>query len=196
MPDLTGLTEAEAQSRAKLYDLQLVVERAATYKQPKGKVFDQFPYKAKDLVSRGDKVTIFVSTGYPPEAKEVTVSRTISPAVRGKESTVKIVYSDARGDNIEGPTRTITDAQTFDVHLVLSPEKDGTIQYFVDGKRVDIYTVPYKEFNNPNPPQGNAPGNAPAQGSGGNSGNNAGAATTQGTGTNDSGDSANAGGRR
>ncbi len=144
MEDLSGLTEIEATSKATTLDLKPVVEKAPTYKQPKGKVFDQFPFKNKDLVSKGQEIKIFVSSGYPPEAKEVTKSRTISPAVKGKESTVKIVFSDARGDNIDWGSRKITDAQSFDVNLVLSPEKDGTIQYFVDGNRIDMETVPYK----------------------------------------------------
>lgn len=158
MPDLSGLTETEATSKATLLGLNKpTVEKAATYKQPKGKVFDQFPFKYKDLVSKGADIKIFVSTGYPPEAKEKTISKTISPAVKGKESTIKIIYSDARGDNIEWGQRKISDAQTFDVALVLSPEKDGTIQYFVDGGRVDLVPVPYNEKPTNSPTPGTTP---------------------------------------
>ncbi|WP_176594935.1 Stk1 family PASTA domain-containing Ser/Thr kinase [Paenibacillus koleovorans] len=145
MPNLSGMTETEASSAVVLLDLKPLIERAPTYKQQKGKVFDQFPFKFNDLVSKGQEIKIFVSNGYPPEAKERTVSRPISPAVKGKESTIRIVYSDARGDNIEWASRKITDTQTFDVVLVLSPEKDGTIQYFVDGARIDLQTVPYND---------------------------------------------------
>lgn len=143
MPDLSGMTETEATSKARLLELKPTVEKAATYKQSKGKVFDQFPFRNKDLVTKGADIKIFVSAGYPPEAKEVTKSRTISPATKGKESTVRILYSDARGDNIEWVQRKISDSQTFDVTLVLSPDKDGSIQYFVDGSRVDIESVLY-----------------------------------------------------
>ncbi|MDF2668145.1 MAG: serine/threonine protein kinase [Paenibacillus sp.] len=155
MEDLSGLTEIEAKAKAATLDLVPIVESAATYKQPKGKVFDQFPFKNKDLVTKGEKITIFVSSGYPPEAKPVTQSLTISPAVKGKESTVKIVISDARYDNMDWGSYKITDTQSFDVNLVLSPEKDGTVQYFVDGNRKDIIPVLYRQVasatNSPTP---------------------------------------------
>ncbi|MDF2715022.1 MAG: serine/threonine protein kinase [Paenibacillus sp.] len=144
MPDLIGLTEAEAQSRAKLNDLKLIVEQGGTFKQPKGKVYDQFPYKPKDPVNPGAEVKIFVSTGYPADAKELTVSKVIPPAEKGKESTIEIIYSDARGNDIKwGNPRKITETQTFDVPLVLSPGKEGSITYIRDGKIYDVDTVPY-----------------------------------------------------
>ncbi|GAA3407048.1 Stk1 family PASTA domain-containing Ser/Thr kinase [Paenibacillus hodogayensis] len=158
MPDLTGMTEVEAQSRAKLNDFKLTVQREATYKGPKGQIYDQFPYKSGELVSPGAEIKVFVSTGYPANAKEVTASKVIEPAEKGKESTVEIIYSDARGDDIKGTTRKIKDAQTFEVQLVLSPEKDGSITYKVDGKRLDVDTIPYDEKKSVNPPAGGSGG--------------------------------------
>lgn len=144
MPNLIGLTEAEAQSRAKMNDLELIVQQGSTYKQPRGKIYDQFPYKPDNLVSAGEKVTIFVSTGYPADAKEVIFTKVISPAEKGKESTIEIIYSDARGENISwGAPRKITEAQTFEVQLVLEPDMDGSITFKRDGKLIDIDTVPY-----------------------------------------------------
>lgn len=185
MPDLIGLTEAEAQSRAKLNDLKLIVEQAGTYKQPRGKVYDQFPFKPKDNVSPGAEVKIFVSTGYPADAKEVTVSKVIPPAEKGKESTIEIIYSDARGDEIKwGNPRKITDTQTFDIQLVLSPGKDGSITYMRDGKRYDVDTVPY------NGKTSSSAGNNAGQqqqggtGSGTGAGSGTGGATGATTGTN------------
>ncbi|PYI54345.1 Stk1 family PASTA domain-containing Ser/Thr kinase [Paenibacillus flagellatus] len=187
MPELIGKTQAEAEALAKRFDLKVVTEQAPTFKQPKGKVFDQFPFKPNDPVTPGAEVKIFVSSGYPANAKEVTVSKVLSPAEKGKESTIKIVYSDARGDNIEwGSPRKITDTQTFDVQLVLSPDKDGSVAYYRDGNRVDIDTVPYAGKTTTNPGTGGgttAPGGGTQQPGGQKPGTGTGTGTSTGTST-------------
>lgn len=185
MPNLIGSTEAEAQAIAQKFDLKLIVDKRPTFRQPANKVFDQFPYKENDPVTPGAEVTIYVSTGYPETARETVVSLEIAPATPGKESTIEIRYSDATGDNISWGTRKIKEPQTFDVKLVLSPDKDGTVEYFRDGNRIDIRTRTYEEVAGTGPKKDNGGKQQnPPQGGGGNrstsssSGNAGGAAQT------------------
>ncbi|MDF2722572.1 MAG: serine/threonine protein kinase [Paenibacillus sp.] len=167
MPSLIGMTEAVAQTRAKMLDLKLVVQQKETFRQPRGQVFDQYPYKVGDPVTPGAEVTILVSTGYPATAKEITVTKVIAPAERGKESTIEISYSDARGENIKMEPRKITVEQTFEVKLVLDKDKDGTITYTRDGKKLDVETIPYSGKTATSPSIGGQQGPAgPQQGAG------------------------------
>jgi serine/threonine-protein kinase len=159
MPNLIGLSEEAAEAQATLHDLKLEVQYGPSYKQPKGLIFLQHPYNAKDLVAAGTKVTVYVSTGPPPEAKSVIFRRVLGPAQQGKESTISIKYSDATGDNIDWGSRKIKEPQTFMVNMILSPEKDGTVEIFRDGERLDVFTVPYKEAE-PNQSGGTQPSSA------------------------------------
>lgn len=197
MPDLVGMKQVEAEARAKLNDFKLTVQEGPSFKAPKGNVYDQFPYKAGELVTPGAEIKIFVSTGYPADAKTLTVSKVIEPAQKGKESTIEIIYSDARGDDIKGVTRKIKEAQSFDVQLVLSPDKDGSITYKRDGERLDVATVPYSGKTS-NSPTGGSGGTTTGSGTntgtggqqqGGSGGTSGGTGTTSSTSTNPTGSS-------
>ncbi|WP_282941726.1 Stk1 family PASTA domain-containing Ser/Thr kinase [Paenibacillus sp. RC67] len=150
MPDLVGLTEAEAKSKITVNNLKLAADGITyetSYKQPKGKVITQFPYKYKEEVPPGTEIKLIISSGYPEEAGPMTVTVPIKPAKEGKASTVKIILSDAAYDNFDYKTLTnVTKATTTDVNLVLSPDKDATIIIKQDNIVADMITVTYQDF--------------------------------------------------
>lgn len=158
MPNLIGLTEAVAQSRVKAHDFVLKVEHKPTFKKPKGQVFEQFPYSPGMPVTPGAEITIFVSTGFPPDALVKIVTKRIEPAVPGKESTIEIIYSDATGNDIKMEPRKITQAQTFEIKVVVTEDKLGSITYMRDGKPIDVDTVSYLGNAPTGPTTGNTGG--------------------------------------
>ncbi len=148
MPNLIDKAETQAlaeleKNNLKLKDGKVIYE--PSYTVPSGKVFKQFPAEKNEMVSEGTEVTLWVSSGYPPDAKEVPWTVTVSPAMEGQESTIKIVYSDARGDNLEWETRKIRAMTTFPITLILAPGKDGQITVYRDGQFVDSTPVPYED---------------------------------------------------
>lgn len=148
MPDLIGKTVDEAKAIAMRNDFEVKVIERPTYKKPEGRIFDQFPYKVNQLVDPGAEVDIYVSTGFPPEAKRVTYSIDIPPVEKGKDSKIDITFSDATGDGQNWGSRTIFESQKFDIVLVLSEEKDGTVDVRRNGERLDLYTISYKSVEN------------------------------------------------
>ncbi|MDG0812340.1 hypothetical protein [Cohnella rhizosphaerae] len=118
----------------------------------------------------GTEVTIWISSGYPADAKEKTWNVTVSPAVEGKTSTIKILLTDARGDS-EWGTKKIKTSQTFPINLVLSPDKEGQITVYRDDQFLDRIKVPYADVEQtpdptPTPPEETPtpPADTPADG--------------------------------
>lgn len=147
MPNLIGYTENEAMAIATRNNLNLPkanVKLEPSY-SPKGKVFKQWPYEPNDPVAENSEITIYISSGLPEDALSYTYNVTVSPTVLGQESTIKIVYSDARGDNIEWGTKKLSDTQTFPIALVLSPKKDGVVTVYRDDQLVDSVSITYTD---------------------------------------------------
>lgn len=158
MPNLLNKTENQARAELEKYNLKLKdgkVIYEPHFTVPEGIVFKQFPAEENESASAGMEVTLWVSSGIPPEAKEVTWNMTESPAVDGQESTIRIVISDARGDNVEAGVYKIKAMTTIPVKLILMPDKDGKITVYRDGKFIESTPVPYeyKPALNPEPPQ-------------------------------------------
>jgi serine/threonine-protein kinase len=153
VPNLKGITKDEAVSR--LLKSNLKVGAAGVIEQPnytfdKGIVFEQSPL-ADTEVDKNSEVKIFVSSGYPNDTRVELVELVVSPATAGKTSDVKIVYSDARGDNIVWGTRTISQNTVFPVKIVMSPSKNGLIEIFRDQQMIDGREVFYNKGDEPLP---------------------------------------------
>lgn len=152
MPDLVGLSEAEARSRIAVSNLKLAKDGISvepSYKQPKGKVIKQFPYEYNDEVSRGEEIGLIISSGLPSDAGPMTIQVPIKPLKEGTPSTVKILLSDATNDNTPVEYKTIpnvTKATTTEVKLVLAPDKTATIQIKADNSLTDLLTVTYQDY--------------------------------------------------
>jgi serine/threonine-protein kinase len=148
MPELIGKTEIEAKAIIEKYNLKLPADKILKEPSyfPINKVFKQFPADKNELVTPGSEVTIWISSGYPPDSIKRDYSVQVSPVVEGKMSTILIKYSDARGDNIEMKPQQISTTTSFPVTLILSPNKDGLITVFVDGQFYASEPVPYADI--------------------------------------------------
>ncbi|MEO2211917.1 Stk1 family PASTA domain-containing Ser/Thr kinase [Paenibacillus amylolyticus] len=149
MPDLKNLTRSEAEEKLKSAGLELAqVQEEPSYTIEKGKVTQQWPVEAGTEVSPGDKITIFISTGYPPEALQYPFNINVSPKEEGKNSKIRITYEDARGKNQEWGTRTVNSTQTLTIPLVLAPNENGAVSVYRDGQFLDTYLVSYSDAKN------------------------------------------------
>ncbi|MWC26713.1 Stk1 family PASTA domain-containing Ser/Thr kinase [Paenibacillus sp. MMS18-CY102] len=151
MPDLVGKKEAEAkvllsQQGLKLSDDNIV--REPSY-EPEGTVLAQFPYEKGAQVGKGAEVSITVSSGLPSDAIQRKLPIVISPAQAGHSSEIRIVYSDATGENIEWGKRKIKDTQRFTIKVIVAPNKDAMVMVFRDGLLVDSFPVTYDSAEEP-----------------------------------------------
>jgi serine/threonine-protein kinase len=149
MPDLVGMTEAEAKAKINALGLKLPADgitRDKNYKQPKGKVIVQFPFKFNQDVAPGSQITLVISDGLPPEAGPMDVKVPVKPAVDGKSSVYSIVVSDAQYDNFEYKTDTVTKETTVNVKIVVSPDSKAVILVKIDGKLVNSITRTYQDY--------------------------------------------------
>lgn len=150
MPDLKNHTRNEAEQLIKSAGLVLAqVQEESSYTVERGKVTQQWPVEAGTDVKPGDKITIFISTGYPPEALEYSFNINVSPKEEGKNSKIRITFEDARGKNQEWGTRTIKQShQALTIPLVLAPNENGAVSVYRDGQFLDTYVVTYAEAKN------------------------------------------------
>lgn len=165
MPDLIGKTESEA--KALLEGAKLVlgdVKEESSFTVDKGKVTKTWAYEAGAPVPPGTAITIYLSTGYPPEALNYTFNVPVAPAEDGKKSKIRIEFVDARnnGEKQDWGTRTIGKTQVLSVNLVLAPNKDGSVIVTRDGVLLDTYVIPYIDAKNgtvqePEPPAAPTP---------------------------------------
>jgi len=152
MPNLIGETEDAAKAIIQSKGLKLAAESGGVKREPsyfpKGEVFKQWPYEPKDKVEPNSEVMIYVSSGYPPEAIEYTFNLPIAPVEEGKQSSIRIEYSDARGEKIDWGTQKISHVQTFAIDLVLAPNKDGVVTVYRNKEFLDSYPVSYFDAKN------------------------------------------------
>ncbi|GGF87770.1 Stk1 family PASTA domain-containing Ser/Thr kinase [Paenibacillus aceti] len=180
MPKLTGLTQDEALKAIEGAGLKLAkdgIKQKSSYEVKAGEVMEQWPFPEGHDVAPNSDVTIFVSSGYPPEAIEYTFEFPVVPATDGEKSKIRIIYADARGENREGDTRTISKPQYMSVDLVLAPNKDGFVNVYCDGALTN-YTISYIDakqgtvpvpsmpVTNPNPDDSNTDSNDGNNGNG------------------------------
>ncbi|WP_110932281.1 Stk1 family PASTA domain-containing Ser/Thr kinase [Paenibacillus bouchesdurhonensis] len=146
MPTLIGLKQEEAEAKIKELGLKLAkdgIKTEPSFESEAGEVINQWPFAPNSLATPGTEMVLTVSSGYPPEAIKYTFEVPAAPVEEGKNSKIRIVYGDARGDNKEWGTKTINTTQTFSVDLVLAPNKNGAVSVIRDGELFDTYLVSY-----------------------------------------------------
>jgi beta-lactam-binding protein with PASTA domain len=144
MPNLIGLKESVAMATLTTNDLVLGEIRPQTsYDVEPGIVFKQWPFEPGADVRPGESIDIYVSSGYPKEAKVVYDEFNITSRPDGVPSEVVIVVSDARGDNIEVHRETLHKSTDFKVKVVLSPQKNAFVQAHQDGNIVYSRKIVY-----------------------------------------------------
>lgn len=145
MPNLIGMTKDVALATIESAGLKLakdgIIEEESY--RPAGEVINQSPYEPNDPVTKGAEVRIYVSSGYPPEALKYTFNLPIAPSQEGKDSNIRIVVTDARGEDQDMGSKTISTTQVFAVELVLAPNINGVVKVYRDGKYFDAYPVSY-----------------------------------------------------
>ncbi|QHT61823.1 Stk1 family PASTA domain-containing Ser/Thr kinase [Paenibacillus lycopersici] len=147
MPKVVDKMESAA--IAQLRSLGLTVNDAdivyePSYK-PKGTVTAQYPYDPDAEVAKGAAITLTVSSGLPDDALTYTFNMVISPAQAGKTSEIRIVYSDATGENIEWGKRNIKDTQQFSVNVTLAPNTEAKVTIIRDKQPVDSFAKTYED---------------------------------------------------
>ncbi|AIQ12680.1 Stk1 family PASTA domain-containing Ser/Thr kinase [Paenibacillus durus] len=170
MPDLTGLSESEAKAKLEELGLELGdVKRESSFSIEKGKITKQWPYEKGAAAQPGEKITLYISDGYPPEALEYTFNLPVSPVQEGKKTKIRIEFVDARnnGEKQDWGTRTISKTQVLSVNLILAPNKEGAVMVYQDGEFFDTYSVSYMDAKNgtvpiPEPSPVNPPSPSPA----------------------------------
>ncbi|CAM3948141.1 Stk1 family PASTA domain-containing Ser/Thr kinase [Paenibacillus alkaliterrae] len=149
MPNLIGNSLDEAKDLIKASELVLKdadILYEPSYLHQKDYVISQHPYEPKDQAAKGSKISISVSSGPPKDAKEHQFNIVISPAEAGKTSEIRIVYSDARGEDIEWDKRQITSTQTFPVTVVLAPDTEARVTVYRDNQFIDTKSISYEEL--------------------------------------------------
>ncbi|MGG4219666.1 Stk1 family PASTA domain-containing Ser/Thr kinase [Paenibacillus jamilae] len=198
MPNLVGMTQSQAENEVKKAGLKVgSIKEESSYEQDKGKVTKQWPSEAGSDLPPNTEITFYVSTGYPPEAITLPFNVPVAPKEEGKNSKIRITYTDARGENQEWGSRTINTTQVFTINLLMAPNKDSVVSVFRDGAFVDTYPVSYIDAKNGTvtmpqiaPPAGTSPTDAP----GGTSSQNGSGNGEEGNSGESSNDSGNGGG--
>lgn len=143
MPDLRNLLLSEAE--AILLQRDIVIEkviREMTLTAEKGRVYKQEPFKPGDGISINDKVTLYVSEGYPDEVSRVSEDVTVI-LEDSKYHQVRIEIYDSRYRNIEFSNERVRGNQDYSVELILLPDDIGTITVYVNDKVYLTRTVNY-----------------------------------------------------
>lgn len=149
MPDLIGLTEAEAKAQIELLDLTLKddgITREKSYKYPKGRVINQSPYLYNDDVSPKSEIKIVISDGLPTDGGQINVSIPIQPSVNGQNSSFTIIVTDAQYQDFVYRTLTINDQKTIDVRLIVSPTVNAIILIKENDVLINTITKTYQDF--------------------------------------------------
>lgn len=149
MPDLVGMTEAEAKAQITKLSLKLPVNgitREKSYKVAKGKVITQFPFDKNQDVSVGSEISLVISDGLPEDAGQLSVSVGVKPTTEGKDSVFKIIVSDAQYENFEYLTEKVSKAQNLDVKVIVSPEKKAVILIKEGDSLVNSITRTYQDY--------------------------------------------------
>lgn len=149
MVSLIDMTRSEAEKKIRELGFRVGdVDEVPSFTVDKGKVMEQWPFDANMSAEPGKEQNIKVSSGYPPEAINYTFKVPVAPKQEGEKSQIRIVFTDALGDNQEGESRTISTTEIIPVKLLLAPEKNGSVQIFRDGKSLETYSVFYSDAKN------------------------------------------------
>ncbi len=144
MPAIIGLTLDQA--KVELLKKEIKVGKITlkdTYDE-EGKVLKTYPYEANMDVPAGASVDVDVSSGkLPAEAKQRTTPIYVD-VLPGQTAKVRILVSDVRGDNQVVVEETITESKPYSVPFILAPEKNATIQVFVNDAQYQSFTIPYE----------------------------------------------------
>lgn len=149
MEDLVDMNLKDARSLLKSLELVLKEEDILykpSYLHDKDRVISIDNFDAGDMVPKGSEVSISVSSGPPADTKTYQFNIKISPAIAGTSSEVRITYSDARGENLDGGTRTINHQETIPVTVMLAPDTVAIVSVERDKRFIDSKMISYDQI--------------------------------------------------
>ncbi|MGG4344830.1 Stk1 family PASTA domain-containing Ser/Thr kinase [Paenibacillus lautus] len=154
MPSVIGMDKDKAVATIESFGLKVgAIKEKSSFEVKKGEVMEQWPYEPNVPVPPNSVITLFVSSGYPADALEYNYSVPVSPSMEGQESKIRVVFTDALGENQEAVNKVITTSEMVPVKLLLAPDKHATVMIFRDGRQVDTYSVSYSDVKNGTVPQ-------------------------------------------
>jgi eukaryotic-like serine/threonine-protein kinase len=139
IPDVRGMTLEQAQielfKKGLLVDQQNIrQEPSYTTDRPGVVIGMPSPYEPGTRVTKGTAIPLIVSNGQYPADARFTTQPVYMEVLDGEgEVSVKIMVSDARGDNQVVVDEKIAESKEYDVPVVLSPQKNAVIQVFRNG---------------------------------------------------------------
>ncbi|MGC5327231.1 PASTA domain-containing protein, partial [Brevibacillus sp. SYSU BS000544] len=109
-------------------------------------VISTHPYDANMDVVAGQQIPLTVSNGeYPADAKVGTYAVPVE-LFEGETAEIKIVVDDARGNQQIAFQETIQASTEYKVPIVLSPNKNGTIEVLKNNATFAKYVIEYRNF--------------------------------------------------
>jgi len=144
MPNLVAKSLNEAERI--IQEQQLIrgtIHQEPSYVIAQGEVIRQSPFKENDEVSRGEIIDLWVSSGFPVNARFYEEEIYVQPTSPGEKTDVVIRVNDARGKDQIFYQRTIADEELFNVQIVLAPNTIGVIEVYLNGVFVDSRAVSY-----------------------------------------------------
>jgi len=144
MPNL--VTKSLNEAEMIIQEQQLIrgtIHQEPSYIIPQGEVIRQSPFKENDEVSRGEIIDLWVSSGFPANARFYEEAINVQPTSSGEKTDVVIRVNDARGKDQIFYQRTIADEELFNVQIVLAPNTIGVIEVYLNGVFVDSRAVSY-----------------------------------------------------
>jgi serine/threonine-protein kinase len=155
MPDLTGKTKQEAINTLTLQNLSLAQPEKVgiiykpSFQQPKDKIFLQFPFKPGDDVDPGQNtIVIYISTGDPADAGNMTISVPLKPAKEGESSTFRINLTDARNDNVDLTTIDVSETKIQNIKVTVTKDTKADVKIYRDNALYDSKTYTYQDYLN------------------------------------------------
>ncbi len=145
VPDLTNSGQSSSQSKLSSAGFSMGnVQQESSYTVEAGKVTRQNP-QAGSSATKGSKVDVWISSGYPPEALDFTYSVSVPPKTAGQSSKINIIYTDARGADRNWGTKTINSRQSLQVNMILDPSQNGVVKVYRDGQFLDTFAISYND---------------------------------------------------
>lgn len=154
MPDLKGLTAAEAESQLNRNHLVLNKVEEEHSNRPEGEVIRQFPVEPGQQVEAGTPITLFVSLGPEEEVRTKVEKISVVPVDeegndqsdqegKQKHTDVEIVVDDLNGER-KVVDEKINQKKDYEIEVSVDPQTEATISVFLNGDLTESKEVHYE----------------------------------------------------
>jgi len=144
MPNLIGLTEAQAEAELERRNLPLEKVERALSDQPKGIVYMQHPVDPGQQVEAGTPIRIWVSEGYAETSRTKTEEFIVFVRPDEEPPVISIFVTDQNGSNRKVVDEKIYETKGYQVTVTVTRERSGVITVFKNGEEFDNRTVTFE----------------------------------------------------